>query len=314
MNTLFAIVTHGTPVWTVVIALYTVHNIPTNARRCAQLCGPIAVLHTAYAVLMFVMGLAMPNNNNNNDNQNTNAAADPDANKNTTAMTTPTTTTETTVNYPVLLTLNAVLCFGMMPTVAYLLSTVLYAASPQHPSIHRGLLVLGSVSGGQASNLFTLLAGGDVPLSIACTVSTTLLGVLVTPVVLHTVLRQAVALPGGTVLRTIVTLVVVPFLCGTGLARVFPRTIQSRTAAAASSAASSSSSASNQDNNTNTILPVIGVVATLVLVAGGASNTIVTMAQNGMLTLQQWPLFVLPSCLLSCIGGGYVGCSFDLSS
>lgn len=300
------------------IALYTVHNIPTNARRCAQLCGPIAVLHTAYAVLMFVMGFALPhkNNNNNNDDQNTNAAADPDANKNTTAMTTPTTTitTETTVNYPILLTLNAVLCFGMMPTVAYLLSTVLYAASPQHPSIHRGLLVLGSVSGGQASNLFTLLAGGDVPLSIACTVSTTLLGVLVTPVVLHTVLRQSIALPGGTVLRTIVTLVVVPLLCGTGLARVFPRTIQSLTAASSAAAASSSSSASNQDNNTNTILPVIGVVATLVLVAGGASNTIVTMAQNGMLTLQQWPLFVLPSCLLSCIGGGYVGCSFDLSS
>jgi predicted Na+-dependent transporter len=31
--------------------------------------------------------------------------------------------------------------------------------------------LLGSVSGGQASNLFTLLAGGDVALSIVCTVS-----------------------------------------------------------------------------------------------------------------------------------------------
>ena len=138
-----------------------------------------------------------------------------------------------------------------------------------------------------------------MPLSIACTVSTTLLGVLVTPVLLQTVLRQAVAIHGGTVLRTIVALVGVPLLCGTSLARVFPRTMQSLT----------SSSSSNQDNTTNTILPAIGVVATLVLVAGGASNTIVTMAQTGMLTLQQWPFFVLPSCLLSCIGGGYVGCS-----
>ena len=39
------------------------------------------------------------------------------------------------------------------------------------PSQTAGIVLLGSVSGGQASNLFTLLARGDVALSVVCTVS-----------------------------------------------------------------------------------------------------------------------------------------------
>jgi predicted Na+-dependent transporter len=50
--------------------------------------------------------------------------------------------------------INAVLCFTMMP-----LRTA-------------GMVLLGSVSGGQGSNLFALLAGGDVALSVVCTLST----------------------------------------------------------------------------------------------------------------------------------------------
>ena len=77
-----------------------------------------------------------------------------------------------------------------------------------------GILLLGSVSGGQASNLFTLLAGGDVALSIICTLSTTLLGVLATPLLVKVLLGRAVAVDGIAVLQSVASLVLAPLVTG----------------------------------------------------------------------------------------------------
>ena len=66
--------------------------------------------------------------------------------------------------------LNAALCFGAMPLVAVALARLLTLPA----ATAAGLVLLGSVSGGQASNLCALLAGGDLALSVVLTVSTTL--------------------------------------------------------------------------------------------------------------------------------------------
>ena len=72
--------------------------------------------------------------------------------------------------------LNAFCCFGLMPALGLLIGSALGCDS----ETLTGVVLLGSVSGGQASNLFALLAKGDAALSVVATVSTTLLGVLAT--------------------------------------------------------------------------------------------------------------------------------------
>ena len=75
--------------------------------------------------------------------------------------------------------LNACCCFVVAPACALGLGAALGAS----PDLRAGLVLLGCVSGGQASNLLASLAGGDLALSVVLTVSTTLGGVLVTPAV-----------------------------------------------------------------------------------------------------------------------------------
>ena len=111
---------------------------------------------------------------------------------------------------PSILAMNAFFCFGLMPTISYLIATVLSF----NPDLMAGTVLLGSVSGGQASNLFTLLAGGDVALSIICTLSTTLLGVVATPLLVKYLLGHTVAVNGVAVLRSVASLVLAPLLAG----------------------------------------------------------------------------------------------------
>lgn len=62
---------------------------------------------------------------------------------------------------------NFICCFALTPLISLGISKLL--AEP----LRVGAVLLGCVSGGQASNLFALLAGGDVALSVVLTLSTT---------------------------------------------------------------------------------------------------------------------------------------------
>ena len=69
---------------------------------------------------------------------------------------------------PRALLLNAICCFAVAPACALVLAAVLGAGR----ELSSGLVLMGCVSGGQASNLFASLAGGDLALSVVLTVST----------------------------------------------------------------------------------------------------------------------------------------------
>ena len=90
---------------------------------------------------------------------------------------------------PAPLALNAACCFGLMPALALGVSAALACDA----SARAGVVLLGAVSGGQASNLFALMAGGDAALSVLLTVSTTLLGVGFTPLIVELLLGSTVA-------------------------------------------------------------------------------------------------------------------------
>jgi len=151
------------------------------------------------------------------------------------------------------------------------------------------------VGGGQASNLFTLIAGGDVGLSILCTISTTLLGVVATPFLvskflLGSAIGGATATGYYTVVKSISSLILLPIIAGSLTTRLFPNTIEKIAA----------------------FLPPLGVLSTLVLVAGGSSTTFVAAKATTMTGVGGaagvLSAILIPSILLSLMGAVAAWC------
>lgn len=171
-----------------------------------------------------------------------------------------------------------------MPLVAFLLSSFSVSVLNYSTSEAAGIIILACVSGGQASNLFTLLAGGDVALSVICTFTTTLLGVVCTPFLIQTLLGRSVAVNTLQVLLSVVQLTLLPLSTGLCLGYAVPRFV----------------------SRIVPYCPAMGVLATLVLVAGGAANSIVSSASTTSsvgLTIRIVRAGIA-SCALPMIGGG----------
>jgi BASS family bile acid:Na+ symporter len=69
------------------------------------------------------------------------------------------------------------LCYGMMPVLAF----VLGKAFGLDAGLLAGMVLVGSMNGGQASNLATYIAKGNVALSVLMTTATTVGAILMTP-------------------------------------------------------------------------------------------------------------------------------------
>lgn len=70
--------------------------------------------------------------------------------------------------------------FGIMPLLGFVLISVL----PLTEAIAIGVLIMACMPGGTTSNLFTYFAIGDVALSVLMTVTSTVFGVLLIPIIL----------------------------------------------------------------------------------------------------------------------------------
>ncbi|KAL9179326.1 hypothetical protein ACHAXT_008616 [Thalassiosira profunda] len=229
------------PLWTVLAAGLAAAR-PSSIGRSI---GSLPVMQAALAVLMLAMGLTITPD---------------DASR--------------ALQKPAIILLNVLLCFGMMPLLAAAIGAVLNLS----PEYSAGLILLGCVSGGQASNLFALLAGGDVALSVACTVTTTLLGAIAIPSLAKVFLDCAVVVDFGGVLKSVVQIVLLPLLLGLGMGKAKPSLVQ----------------------RLGSVCPLVGVLATLVLVAGGASSC--ATVPGGVLT-REYCTAVASSYLLPIAGG-----------
>lgn len=228
------------PLWTILAAAYAMTN-PSSS----EIFGTMNVMQNSLFALMFAMGLAI----------------------------TPSDIVKVLSN-PRILVVNALLCYGMVPSMALAMSKLVFFSAPNSTVV--GLLLLSCVSGGQASNLFTLIAGGDVAMSVICTLSTTLLGVIATPLLAKVLLGESVLVDVQGVFRSVASLVLLPLISGLSLGKLLsPKTMKV----------------------ISPILPTLGVFATLILVIGGASNVMFGHISS------TWTSVVLPSCLL-CLGSG----------
>lgn len=110
--------------------------------------------------------------------------------------------------WPVLI--GIALQFGIMPAAAWLISMTMQLQT----ELFIGMLLVGTCSGGTASNVICYLARGDVALSITLTTASTLLGIFMTPWLTLVYAGQAIDVPALSMLITICKIILLPVTLG----------------------------------------------------------------------------------------------------
>ncbi|MDV5167762.1 bile acid:sodium symporter family protein [Photobacterium rosenbergii] len=101
---------------------------------------------------------------------------------------------------------GVVLQFLIMPLTALLISYLLGFST----ELTVGMVLVGSVAGGTSSNVMAFLAKGNVALSISMTAISTLLGVILTPLLVELLVGETVDVPVSAMLMSLVKIVLLP--------------------------------------------------------------------------------------------------------
>ncbi len=115
---------------------------------------------------------------------------------------------------------------GLQYSVMPLLAFIICKGLGLDDTLTVGLIIVGCCAGGTASNVVTFLAGGNVALSISMTLVSTLLGVILTPLLIQFYAGHLVSIAVIPMLFTICKIVLLPVLFGTLLRHVFDKKIQ----------------------------------------------------------------------------------------
>jgi BASS family bile acid:Na+ symporter len=109
--------------------------------------------------------------------------------------------------------------FLLMPLLAFVIGHALRLPRDQFV----GLVMVGTVAGGTASNVITYLAGGDVALSITMTACSTAAGIVFTPLLSSLYLGQTVHVPAWAMFKSILCVVALPVSLGIAINRLCRR-------------------------------------------------------------------------------------------
>ena len=115
--------------------------------------------------------------------------------------------------------LGLLLQFTVMPllglSIARLLSLPL--------ELQVGMILVGSVAGGTASNVMTYLAKGNVALSVSMTATSTLASIAITPLWLLLLADQSVTIPALAIMSSLFQIIVLPIALGLVVQHRFQR-------------------------------------------------------------------------------------------
>ena len=100
--------------------------------------------------------------------------------------------------------------FLLMPLLAWLTAHLLHLPKEQFI----GVIMVGTVAGGTASNVIAYLAGGDVALSITMTACSTVGGIVLTPLITSIYLEETVRVPAWAMFQSILLVVALPVSLG----------------------------------------------------------------------------------------------------
>jgi len=112
--------------------------------------------------------------------------------------------------------------YTIMPLIAFAIATIMNLP----PTLAVGLVLLGSVPGGTASNVMVYLAKGDVALSIAMTTLSTLVAPIATPAILLFLAGQWMPVDPMSMFLSIVQVIIIPIVLGFLVKRFFPIAVE----------------------------------------------------------------------------------------
>lgn len=117
-----------------------------------------------------------------------------------------------------IIVLGLTLQFIFMPLIAWQLSTLAGLST----ALLTGMVLVGSVSGGTASNVICYLSKGDVALSITLTAISTFLAIIATPLLAYLYLHQTIEIPIENMMLSIFYIVLLPVSLGVLLNQFLP--------------------------------------------------------------------------------------------
>jgi len=161
-------------------------------------------------------------------------------------------------------------CYVMMPLTAMLVGNMVGLSGP----MLAGLILVGSINGGQASNLCAYIARGDVALSVLMTTATTIGCIFMTPLICKFCLGAIVDVDAIGMAISTIQVVLMPIVLGVTLNKYVPKACRAVEPAC----------------------PIIGVLMTIILV-GASVATCAEPILNAGLKLQ------FAAFLLHAIGG-----------
>ena len=123
--------------------------------------------------------------------------------------------------------LNAVaasisLQFLVMPVSGFLIAKLYHLP----PEFLTGMVLVGSVAGGTASNVLCYLAGGNVALSITMTACTTLIGCFLTPLLITLLTGQTIGLNTLAMALSLIKIVLFPVCSGVAINTLFHKQVR----------------------------------------------------------------------------------------
>lgn len=149
--------------------------------------------------------------------------------------------------------------FIIMPLAAFIIAYLLKLP----PELAAGLVLLGSVPGGTASNVMVYLARGNLPLSITMTSFSTLLAPVVTPLLLLLLAGQWMPVSPVAMFMSIIQVIIIPILLGLIVSRIMPTIV---------------------DKGIK-IVPLISVTAIIIIVSAVVAGNVENIANAGLIVL-----------------------------
>lgn len=147
--------------------------------------------------------------------------------------------------------------FLIMPLAAFAIAYVLNLP----PELAAGLVLLGCVPGGTASNVMVYLAKGNLALSVAMTSLSTLLAPIMTPLLLLWLAGQWLPVDPITMFMSIIQVIIIPIALGFIVQRFFPKAVE----------------------KSITIVPLISVLAILIIVSAVTAANAGNVASSGLI-------------------------------
>ena len=157
---------------------------------------------------------------------------------------------------PVSVAMQFSLCYAMMPALALALGKLFNLDS----AMLAGMVLVGCINGGQASNLCTYIARGNVALSVLMTTATTIGAIFMTPLICKSLLGAVVPVDAVGIAFSTIQVVLAPIAIGMATNKYFPGFVK----------------------KILPITPVIGVLSTCLLVASAVAQVTEPILNAGL--------------------------------